>query len=357
MYDGKREAVDAARAREREWRRVRKGGVTVREYRDKLWRRNHEERRLEQTWSKYWQDTDQFLRYFGDRPLSSISPLEARAWATGGITRDGQEFPRHKHVMSSARAMFSDARRDGLIDISPFDRLGVDTKAVRNTIAIPELTLAALVEAAKSVWGAYGRVFGAMILFAAYTAMRPGKLFALRPSHVRFEDGRIEIVDAWNQKLGRFTKPKMSHDHEVVLFPEAAAALRSLPAPVDDGYWFTTQDGVHFRQPSLHYYWNPVRVTVGLANMDFYELRHFCATLMADMGFSAQDIARQLGHRDNGAIARQHYMKQDADRQLSRIRRQWIERVEKLRATMPRPNPPATALGQTPDNLDEATGL
>jgi hypothetical protein len=36
--------------------------------------------------------------------------------------------------------------------------------------------------------------------------------------------------------------------------------------------------------------------------MDFYELRHFCATHLLELGVSHADVAVQLGHTDGGAL-------------------------------------------------------
>jgi integrase len=36
--------------------------------------------------------------------------------------------------------------------------------------------------------------------------------------------------------------------------------------------------------------------------MNFYELRHFCATHLLELGVSHADVAVQLGHTDGGAL-------------------------------------------------------
>lgn len=41
--------------------------------------------------------------------------------------------------------------------------------------------------------------------------------------------------------------------------------------------------------------------------MDFYELRHFCATHLLELGVSHADVAIQLGHRDGGALVMSTY--------------------------------------------------
>jgi integrase len=41
--------------------------------------------------------------------------------------------------------------------------------------------------------------------------------------------------------------------------------------------------------------------------MNFYELRHFCATHLLDLGVSHADVAVQLGHTDGGALVMSTY--------------------------------------------------
>jgi integrase len=41
-----------------------------------------------------------------------------------------------------------------------------------------------------------------------------------------------------------------------------------------------------FSKSSLYYYWNPVRAAFGRPGMDYYELRHFCATHLLELGVS-----------------------------------------------------------------------
>jgi integrase len=41
--------------------------------------------------------------------------------------------------------------------------------------------------------------------------------------------------------------------------------------------------------------------------MDFYELRHFCATHLLELGVSHADVAVQLGHTDGGRLVMETY--------------------------------------------------
>ena len=72
---------------------------------------------------------------------------------------------------------------------------------------------------------------------------------------------------------------------------------------------------------SLLYYWNPVRAAFGRPGMDFYELRHFCATHLLELGVSHADVAMQLGHTDGGALVMSTYGHPSEDCARERLKR------------------------------------
>ncbi len=93
----------------------------------------------------------------------------------------------------------------------------------------------------------------------------------------------------------------------MTLPPPAADALRSLTRRADSPYVFTTPQGKRFSKTSHHYHWRAVRLAWGRPEMDFYELRHFCATHLLGLGLSHADVAVQLGHTDGGALVMSTY--------------------------------------------------
>ena len=94
--------------------------------------------------------------------------------------------------------------------------------------------------------------------------------------------------------------------HVVQLLPVAHRALNAVPRQRDEVF-FTPQGGMFTgRVPA--YYWHPVRCRFGNPSLDFYELRHFCASwLFNDLQLPAQDVAHQLGHTDGGALVQRLY--------------------------------------------------
>jgi integrase len=93
-----------------------------------------------------------------------------------------------------------------------------------------------------------------------------------------------------------------------------------------------TPRGRRFTKSSLYYYWNPVRAAFGRPGMDFYELRHFCATHMLELGVSHADIAMQLGHTDGGALVMSTYGHPTEDGARERVKRAYAQNVARLPA-------------------------
>jgi integrase len=152
-----------------------------------------------------------------------------------------------------------------------------------------------------------------MIEVAAWSAVRPGELFAMCMEQVNLETNTI-TVDRQLLRSGCIGPPKTRRFAEISLAPAARRALLA-NAPADPTQIvFRTVAGRTFSQSKLHYYWNPVRVAAGLPQLRFYDLRHFCATQLVERGVLPCDVAIQLGHCDNGKLVMEHYLNPNAER-------------------------------------------
>jgi hypothetical protein len=107
-----------------------------------------------------------FAEEHSEQTLRSLTRTDARAWAN-----------RHPSTVPALHAMFSDVVDDKLADENPFARLGLATSRGREDIIV--LTrgevhdLATL--ARRHHGGAFGTEIEAIILWGAYTLMRPGE--------------------------------------------------------------------------------------------------------------------------------------------------------------------------------------
>jgi integrase len=271
----------------------------------------------------------QFVHDFGDRLLSGVSPVEAAEWAIDNPYR-----------VIVVKAMFNDAIKLQLIEESPFSHVEGPSKQSRDIIVLTDEELLLLMASASRKLHEYGqKVFQWMILFAAWTGMRPGELFMLDGDNIDFEQGIVQVKTQWNSKLAKETDTKSHRPREVVLLPQAERAAKHLP--LEPGYpAFPAIRGQRMTGRVLGDYWRQVRGAFvdqlperhdlrrreALGDfMDFYELRHRFGTELAHLGCSQYEIADQMGHSDNGATALKHYIKTDkrrlADNVRERVRR------------------------------------
>jgi integrase len=172
--------------------------------------------------------------------------------------------------------------------------------------------------------------FAAMWLteYSAYVGLRPGELFALERADV----GRDEVQIRQNlDGTGTLKAPKNGRERVGVLPPPAREALTDVPARLDVPWLFVTPRGRRFAKSSLYYYWNPVRAVFGRPGMDYYELRHFCATHLLELGVSHADVAIQLGHTDGGALVMSTYGHPSEDLARERLKRAYAQTVTALR--------------------------
>jgi integrase len=233
-----------------------------------------------------------FAAEHGKRRIDSLSVDDARAWV-----RD------HPTTLPAIRAMFADARRSGLVVTNPFSSLGMEKPRGRRDLRSEWLTaedVDGLAGVAREVHGDYGEMFSAMILFAAYTGLRPGELFALRRSDLRGD--AIEIARAADSKTRTIDLPKSGRTRTVVYPSKAREVIEAMPIMEGTDLVFTAPRGGQFWANTLSWCWAPVRAAARRPKMHWYELRHFCATHLLELGLSPADVAVQLGHIDGGAL-------------------------------------------------------
>jgi integrase len=238
-----------------------------------------------------------FAAKYAKRRIDSITADEARLWAL-----------EHKNTLPALRAMFYDAKRSGLIVSNPFAELGMEQPRGRRDLASEWLTIADvdhLAATAREVHEDYGDTFAAFITFAAYTGLRPGELFALRFSDLRGDT--IEVARAAESKTRTIGLPKNGRARTVAYPAKAREAVEQMPIFEGQELVFLSPRGVQLWQNTLSWCWAPVRSRARRPRMAFYELRHFCATYLLELGLTPADVAVQLGHTDGGALVMSTY--------------------------------------------------
>jgi integrase len=268
------------------------------------------------TRGNYRYGVQQFVSDLGRLRLADLDRPSARTWALA------QPQSRVKAV----RALFNDAINDGLHPgPNPFANLRMEQPRGRKDLtALTQPELHALADVSLAVHGDYGPTFRAMILFAGYVGLRPGELFALERTDVRGDEVTIrQSLDG----TGALKVPKNGKTRVVILPPPAREALLTLTPRLDAPWLFVSSSGRQFRRSTLLYYWNPVRAAFGRPGMDFYELRHFCATHLLELGVLHADVAVQLGHTDGGALVMSTYGHPSEDLARERLKRAYATNV------------------------------
>jgi integrase len=314
-FPTKQDAKEAEREASR--RRGTGGRLTCGEFAER-WLREYP-REAAATRRNYGYGLQRFVADFGRVRLADLDRPSARAWA----------LHQPQSNVRTVRVMLNDAINDGLHPgPNPFANLRLEQPRGRKDLtALKQHELHELADVALTVHGDYGRTFRAMILFAGYVGLRPGELAALERSDV----GADEVTIRQNlDGTGALKLPKNGKPRVVTLPPPARDALLEVPARLDVPWLFVSRSGRQFRKSTLLYYWNPVRAAFGRPGMDFYELRHFCATHLLELGVSHADVAVQLGHTDGGALVMSTYGHPSEDLARERLKRAYATNVVRL---------------------------
>jgi integrase len=240
-----------------------------------------------------------FAHAHENRRMDSITVEEARAWAL-----------HHPGQLPALRAMFNDARRSGIVVHNPFRELGIERPRGRRDLPSEWLTAAdidRLAQSARYVHAAngYGDTLAGLLIFAAYTGLRPGELYALR--HDDLGAGTLEVKRAADSRTRSITLPKNGRGRTIVYPAKAREAVESVPRLAGVELVFPSPSGGQLWSSTFSWVWKPVRAVFGRPTMALHELRHFCATYLLELGLAPADVAVQLGHTDGGALVMSTY--------------------------------------------------
>jgi integrase len=263
-----------------------------------------------------------FRKQFGRRRLGSIERPEAQRWAIS------VPYMSYRAV----RTMYADAVRDGLVGANPFSGLRIPVPQGRRKLApLTEPQVIALADTALDVHDEHlGPTVRALILVAGFAGLRPGELGGLEWGDIVLRRSQLHVVRSLTAD-GELKAPKNGEQRPCVLPPPARDALARLDRYEGERAVFVTPRGRRFGKGAIHRYFVPVRAAFGRPKLQFYSLRHSCATLLLERGISPEDVAIQLGHRDGGTLVRSLYGHPDEDRARARIAAAFSESAERFR--------------------------
>lgn len=272
----------------------RSGSVmTVAEWRER-WLAHVAAQAKPSTVDTYRYNTARFERAHGRRKIASFTRVEAADWAA-----------QHPATVAGVGQMFRAAVDLELIDSDPFAR--APRPQYRRKLDPDWFTAADLAELERVALGSadvpeFGVQLSAMVTVAAWTAIRPGELWALTLADVAGQ--RLHIRDSKTRAgIRTAVLPNPARD-AITRAVEASAFL--WPGRLDDAgaTIFANTRGAAWRKASFQWHWNAVRVAFGRPDMAFYELRHFGVTRLIEAGVPYADIAVQVGHANTKQLER-----------------------------------------------------
>lgn len=139
------------------------------------------------------------------------------------------------------------------------------------------------------------RVMRAAIVVAVSSGIRQGELLRLEWRDIDFARATLTV---------RISKNKTSRS--VHLVGAAVTALQSLrKGPVVSAtHVFVNTDGTPLRKGTLETRWRKIRSAAGLKDFHWHDLRHSCASFLAQQGASLLQIGSVLGHKSPSVTLR-----------------------------------------------------
>ncbi len=143
----------------------------------------------------------------------------------------------------------------------------------------------------------------AMVVVSLATGVRQGELLRLTWADVDFERARAKVLLTKNNEA-----------RAVHLPPVAIEALRAIrrQSVVSARQCFLDPVGEPYRKDTIHHWWNVVRNRAGLTDFRWHDLRHSCASFLAQKGATLLEIGSVLGHKSPTVTLRYAHLVQGA---------------------------------------------
>jgi integrase len=245
-----------------------------------------------------------FTAEFGNRSLASIECHEAVAWA--------ERHERKQSVLQSVVTLFALAVDEELIERNPFRGLMRKPTGRADEAPPTDAEFDKLGEAC-AVHGDYGPRLRSMLVFCAFTGVRPGEAMALDWSDVDMPALRVTVSKRLYR--GSIDLPKSNKVRIIALTPPARDALLSLPER--EGPVFLSKAGGRLCAALLSSYWREVQASAGFRFDWYMASKHKCVhykkvklnlpnhVIAAQMGWSEGAVEKMVAtyaHTEIGAL-------------------------------------------------------
>jgi integrase len=243
-----------------------------------------------------------------------VTPVDVRTW--NAKVAKGRPTAR-AHAYSLLKTIFAQAVDDELRLINP-----CRIKGAGQTKRVVRIHPASIDELETLVIKMPDR-FRAMVLLAAWCALRFGELVALRRQDIDVVEGVLRVDFGISRTRGQVHRadPKASSNRDVAIPPHLLPALVHHLAHVadrPDALLFPAADGVKYLACATLY--NPyyrAREAAGRPDLRFHDLRHTGAVLAAATGATLAELMARLGHSTPAAAMRYQHAAKERDREIA----------------------------------------
>lgn len=237
-----------------------------------------------------------WVNHYGSTRVLDLNVLLLRA--ARERLRHGRGPATCNRVLSHLRSAWNWGRASGLIpqDLLWPSRLML-TEPKGRTRYLSDDELATLLEAASA-----DPTMHAALLVSLATGVRQGELLRLTWADIDLEKRRIRILRAKNNELRSGYLPEVA----------AKSVARIKRSRVVGSVVFTDELGQPLTKTTLHWRWLKVRDAAGLKDFRWHDLRHTCASLLAQNGANLLEIGSVLGHRSPAVTRRYAHLVEGA---------------------------------------------
>lgn len=265
---------------------------------------------------------------FGAMPVRFISPEMVDEWWR---KLDKANPTQNARAYALLRSILNTAVERRMIDRNPCQIRGAGNVTRRKTIE--PATLAELDVIVSEV----PRRYKAMVLLAAWCALRFGELTELRRSDLDMSKGLVKVrrgvtwvpLDELDDEDDPLTvdvvgDPKSSAGIRTVaipphIIPALRDHLRAMPMTGRDALLFpaATDPTAHMRPATLAKVYYRARAKAGRPDLSFHGLRHTGLTFAAHTGATLADLMNRAGHSTSGAALLYQHAVSGRDKQIA----------------------------------------
>jgi integrase len=251
----------------------------------------------------YYDDLEKLLAWWaahrGSERIVAFNVLKIRedreTLRTGG--RRGRKPATVNRFLSAMRSCWNWGRSAGLVPQEQTWPERVMLTEPRGRVrCLSDEELASLLKAAAR----HSSVMHAAVVISLGCGVRQGELLRLKWANVDVERQQLRIVRGKNTKADG-----ESRSRSIYIPPPVCETLRALRrAPVVGQRVICDQQGQGVDKDWLAYHWKDTRQAAGLQDFKWHDLRHSCASFLAQNGANLLEIGSVLGHKSVSATLR-----------------------------------------------------